>query len=166
MQKHVDSQQQQQRMPNGSYRGRGDPRRGRGRSDGLPGRGYRGGRGGRGPQGMQYGPQIDPVGNNAVTAISRRPEDFNRDPARPQRMVNDGAPQGQGRGTSFGRGNPRGGGSYRGRGGRTGNAQKVQPVKPTGDESKPGKSAHLTDAPLYLSACFLLAVLAVAVHAF
>ena len=129
---------QQQRIPNGTYRGRGDPRRGRGRNDGPPGRGYRGGRVGRGPQGMQF--PLDAVPKNPMPAANPRSQDFNRDPARPQRMVNEGGPQGQGRGMPFGRGNTRGGGSYRGRGGRSNNAQKVQAVKPSGDDSKPGRS--------------------------
>ena len=140
VQKPADNQQQQQqqRMPNGSYRGRGDPRRGRGRNDGPPGRGYRGGRGGQGPQGMQFNPPLDAAPNNPMAAGNPRSQDFNRDTARPQRMANEGGSQGQGRGMPFGRGNARGGGSYRGRGGRSNNAQKAQAVKPAGEDSKPG----------------------------
>ena len=137
LQKPLDSQQQ--RMANGSYRGRGDPRRGRGRNDGPPGRSYRGGRGGRGPQGMPYGtPPMDAPSN--LMAANQRNNDFPRDAARPQRMANDGTAQGQGRGAPFGRGHARGGGANRGRGGRTGNtAQKVTAPKAGGEEASSGK---------------------------
>ena len=130
---------QQQRMPNGSYRGRGDTRRGRGRTEG-PGRGYRGGRGSRGGPAMQYGPALDAVASNPMAAANHRSEDFGHNPARPQRMVNEDGPQGSGRGAPYGRSNPRGGSSYRGRGGRSTNAQKMQAVKPVAEAGKPGKS--------------------------
>jgi len=137
LQKPFDNQQQ--RMANGSYRGRGDPRRGRGRNDGPPGRSYRGGRGGRGPQGMPYGaPPMDAPSN--LMAANQRNNDFPRDAARPQRMATDGTAQGQGRGAPFGRGNARGGGAHRGRGGRTSStAQKVAAPKAGGEEASSGK---------------------------
>lgn len=138
VQKLVDMQQQQQRIPNGSYRGRGDNRRGRGRSDG-PSRGARGGRGGRGGPPMQYGPALDAASSMPMAAANRRSEEFSHNPARPQRMVNEDGPQGQGRGAPYGRGNSRGGGSYRGRGNRTSNSQKAPAVKPSAEASKPGK---------------------------
>ena len=128
-------------MPNGAYRGRGDPRRGRGRSDASLGRGFRGGRGGRAPPGLQYGPAQEALPN--MTAANRRIEDFSSDPSRPQRMVSEGLSQGPGRGMPYARGNPRGGGSYRGRGGRSNSAQKVQVAKPSGEETKPGKTRSL-----------------------
>lgn len=131
-------QQQQRRVPNGSYRERGDTRRGRGRTEG-PGRGNRGGRGGRGGPPMQYGPALDAATSNPTTAANRRSEDFGHNPVRPQRMINEDGPQGSGRGAPYGRGNARGGGSHRGRGGRTNNAQKAQAVKPFAEASKPGK---------------------------
>jgi len=125
-------------MANGSYQGRGDPRRGRGRNDGPPGRSYRGGRGGRGPQGMSYGaPPMDAPSN--LMATNQRNNDFPRDAARP-RMATDGTAQGQGRGAPFGRGNARGGGAHRGRGGRTAStAQKVAAPKAGGQEASSGK---------------------------
>ena len=133
VQKPVDMQHQQ-RVPNGSYRGRGDTRRGRGRNDG-PGRGYRGGRGGREGPHMQYGPALDGVVSNPMGAANRRGEDFSQNSARPQRMLSEDGPQGSGRGAPYGRGN-RGGGSFRG---RSNNGQKVQAVKPPAEASKPGK---------------------------
>lgn len=145
-QKPLDNQQQQQRMPNGSYRGRGDPRRGRGRNDGPPGRAYRGGRGGRGSQGLQYGPPIDAPAGGHMAAANLRSGEFSRDAARPQRMANDGSTQGlnpgqgQGRTAPFGRGNTRGGGSHRGRGGRsTSSAQKMYVPKSGGEEASAGE---------------------------
>lgn len=131
-------QQQQQRIPNGSYRGQGDIRRGKGRTEG-PGRGNRGGRIGRGGPPMQYGPTLDAATSNTMATANRRSEDFGHNPAHPQRMINEDGPQGPGRGAPYGRGNARGGGSYRGRGGRTNNAQKAQAVKPSAEASKPGK---------------------------
>ncbi|KAL0023373.1 hypothetical protein WJX77_012324 [Trebouxia sp. C0004] len=138
-QKPLDNQQQ--RMANGSYRGRGDPRRGRGRNDGPPGRSYRGSRSGRGPQGMPYGaPLMDAPSN--LMAANQRNNDFPRDAARPQRMATDGTAQGQGRGAPFGRGHARGGGAHRGRGGRTGStAQKVAAPKAGGEEASSGPTA-------------------------
>ena len=137
LQKPLDNQQQ--RMVNGSYRGRGDPRRGRGRNDGPPGRSYRGGRGGRGAQGMPYGaPPMDAPSN--LMAANQRNSDVPRDAARPQRMATDGTAQGQGRGAPFGRGSARGGGAHRGRGGRTGTtAQKVAAPTAGGEEASSGK---------------------------
>lgn len=125
--------QHQQRVPNGSYRGRGDTRRGRGRNDG-PGRGYRGGRGGREGPHMQYGPALDAVASNPMGPANRRSEDFSHNSARPQRMHSEDG-QGSGRGAPYGRGN-RGGSSFRG---RTNNSQKVQAVKPLPEASKPGR---------------------------
>lgn len=130
----MQQQQQQQRIPNGSYRGRGDTRRGRGRSEG-PGRGYRGGRSGREGPPMHYGPALDAVGSNPMAA-NRRSEDFNHNSGRPQRMLSEDGPPGSGRGAPYGRGHPRAGGSFRG---RANNAQKVQAVKPLPEASKPGR---------------------------
>jgi len=133
-------QQQQQRMPNGAYRGRGDPRHGRGRNDGPHGRGYRGGRTGRG---MPYGPPMETPPN---AAANHRSNEFSHDAARPQRTAHDGsAPgqgqgQGQGRGVPIERGNTRGGAHCGGRGGRGGgNVQKVYAAKPAGDQASAGK---------------------------
>ena len=154
---------QQQRMANGSYRGRGDPRRGRGRNDGATGRSYRGGRGGRGPQGMPYGAPPMDAPSNLITA-NQRSNDFPRDAARPQRMATDGTAQGQGRGAPFGRGTARGGGAHRGRAGRTAStAQKSAATgKAGGEEASSGKlliccctESHMlpSECPSYQTFC-------------